>query len=185
MTTIGRSGGAVGAPAPSLELPSAGGGRRSLAEFRGRPVLVSFLGPAHCILCRAHVIKMIQAKEEIAQAGAGVILVAFSDPELMTSKMMRDLDLPFLLLVDRAREAYARWGLGQYSWRAFLKPRLYWALFKTILGGQRSLGTSPNYKQLGGDFVVDRAGTLVFANRMRGWHDRAHVADMLTALRAS
>ena len=185
MAAFVYTGETIGAPAPSLVLPAADGERHSLGEFRGRPVLISFLGPAHCTICRAHVIKMIQARDEIARAGAGVILVAFSDPELLMSKMMRDLDVPFLLLLDRAREAYARWGLGRYSWRAWMNPVLYWRLFTLILQGHRSLGTAPNPNQLGGDFVVDRTGKLVFVNRMHGIHDRAPVADMLAALRAA
>lgn len=36
--------------------------------------------------------------------------------------------------------------------------------------------------QMGGDFVVDRAGTLVSVNRMRSLHDRAHVQDRLAAV---
>ena len=112
MAAFVRAGKDVGTPAPSLELPAATGERRSLAEFRGRPVLISFLGPANCQFCRGHVLKMVSAKDRIDKAGADVIFVAYHDPELMMSKMLHDLDLKFVLLLDRAREAYARWGLG-------------------------------------------------------------------------
>ena len=174
--------GTPGVPAPPLELPAAGGERRSLAEFRGRPVIVSFLGPANCAFCRAHLIKMIQAKDDLAKADAGVILVAFSDPELLMSKMMRDLDLPFLLLLDRARESYARWGLGSFTWKMLLRPGLHWAIVKSVLQRRLPMGWAPHYNQLGGDFVVDRAGKLIFVKRMRNLHDRAHVEDILAAL---
>ena len=170
--------------APPLELPGPGGEPRSLAEFRGRPVLLSFLGPAHCTFCRAHVIKMIQAKDAIARANAGVILVAFSDPELLMAKMMRDLDLPFLLLLDRGREAYARWGLGQFDWKVLLKPGMYLKMMQLMVQGQRPMGLTPHHNQLGGDFVVDPSGKLVFVNRMRALHDRAPVGEMLAALHA-
>ncbi|HYN06507.1 MAG TPA: redoxin domain-containing protein [Vicinamibacterales bacterium] len=174
----------LGVPAPPLELPAAGGERRSLAEFRGRPVIVSFLGPANCLFCRGHVLKMVSAKDRIQQAGVEVIFVAFHDPDLMMSKMLRDLDLSFVLLLDRAREAYARWGLQTGTLKAFLNPGFFWALVKLLLTRPRSLGAAPpHHNQLGGDFVVDRAGNLVFVNRMRSIHDRAAIDDMLAAVR--
>ena len=172
----------VGAPAPPLELPTADGQRRSLADFSGRPVVISFLGPANCTFCRAHVIKMIQAQDRLASLGAEVLLVAGHDPELMMSKMMRDLSLPFLLLVDRQRLAYARWGLGKSSWKVLLVPSLYPAVLRLLLRRQPSLGPAPGQPQLGGDFVVDRAGRLAFVNRMRSIHDRAPVPTLLSAL---
>jgi len=176
----------VGAPAPSLELPAAGGERRSLAEFRGRPVIISFLGPANCQFCRGHVLKMVSAKDRIQRAGAEVIFVAYHDPELMMSKMLHDLDLRFVLMLDQAREAYAQWGLGTGTLKTLLSPGALWAIFKLILRREPSLGPAPpHHRQLGGDFVVDSRGNLVFVNRMRSIYDRADIDDMLAAVRSA
>jgi peroxiredoxin len=181
-----RSGNGIGAPAPSLELPAAGGERRSLAEFRGRPVIISFLGPANCQFCRGHVRKMVSAKDRIQRAGAEVIFVAYHDPELMMSKMLHDLDLRFVLMLDRAREAYAQWGLGTGTLKTLLSPGALWAIFKLILRREPSLGPAPpHHRQLGGDFVVDSRGNLVFVNRMRSIYDRADIDDMLAAVRSA
>jgi peroxiredoxin len=178
--------GNLGVPAPPLELPAAGGERRSLEEFRGRPVIISFLGPANCNFCRGHILKMVSAQDRIQKSGAEVIFVAFHDPELMMSKMLRDLDLSFVLLLDRAREAYARWGLGTGTLKALLRPGLAWAILKLMLKRPQSLGSAPpHHNQLGGDFVVDRAGKLVFVNRMKSVYDRADIDDMLAAVRSA
>jgi peroxiredoxin len=178
---------AINPPAPPLDLATAAGERRSLAEFRGRPVLISFLGPAHCLFCRAHVIRVIQARHEIESLNAAVVFVAHNDPELLTAKMLHDLELPYTLLLDPTRTAYARWGLGQAGLRSRLSPGLYWAALKTALdvwrGKESSLGSAPGRDQLGGDFVVDRAGQLVFVNRLKSFHDRAKITDLLAALR--
>lgn len=179
-----RSPGTLGSLAPPLELPAAGGDRRSLAEFRGRPVIVSFLGPANCMFCRGHVLKMVSAKERIERAGVEVIFVAFHDPDLMMSKMLRDLDLRFVLMLDRAREAYARWGLQTGTLANILRPGLAWAVVKMMFSGQKSMGPAPpHHRQLGGDFVVDPSGTLVFVNRMRSVYDRADIDDMLAVVK--
>ena len=175
--------------APPLELPTPSGAPRSLDEFRGRPVIVSFLGNAGCLFCRAHVIRMIQAREEIASLGGGVIFVVFHDPALVMSRMMHDLDLPYVLLVDPERRAYARWGLGEATLRSKLMPGLYWETAKTawkiITRRERALAQLPDAGQLGGDFVVGRQGTLAFENRMKSFHDRAPIDDLLAAMRTA
>ena len=171
----------LGAPAPPLELPTPDGQPRSIEEFRGRPVVVSFLGPANCQFCRAHLLRMVQARDRLAQLGAEVLLVAHQDPELMMSQMLRDLALPFVLLVDPQRQAYARWGLGEATYRVFLVPSLYAAILKMVLRRPPPLGEAPESRQMGGDFVVDRTGRLAFVNRMRSLHDRAPVTDLLAA----
>ena len=186
-TTVKRAD--AGGPAPALDLATADGERRSLQEFLGRPVLISFLGPAHCLFCRAHVIRVIQARNEIERLGAGVIFVAHNDPELLTAKMLHDLELPYILLLDPARTAYARWGLGEAGMRSWLSLGLYWATLTTALRvwlkKESSLGHAPGRTQLGGDFVVDRTGKLVFVNRLKSFHDRAKIAELLAALQGA
>jgi peroxiredoxin len=178
---------AASRPAPPLELPTPGGARRSLEEFRGRPVIVSFLGNAGCLFCRAHVIRTIQARDAIAAVDGGVIFVVFHDPELVMSRMMHDLDLPYVLLVDPERQAYARWGLGQATLRSKLMPGLYWetakTVWKVVSGRERALTQLPDPGQLGGDFVVTRDGTIAFENRMKSFHDRAPIGDLLAAMK--
>ena len=172
----------VGTPAPSLDLPTATGEPWSLAEVRGRNVILSFLGPANCLFCRAHVIRLIQARERIEHANAEVVLVAHHDPELMMSKMMHSLNLPFTLLFDSTRSAYHRWGLGNVKLGAFVRPGLYLAIARVLIRRETALGSAPDRNQMGGDFVVDRHGTLVFANRLRSFHDRATVDDLLAVV---
>ena len=174
-------------PAPPLELPTPGGSRRSLEEFRGHPIVVSFLGNAGCLFCRAHVIKIIQARDRIAALDGNVIFVVFDDAKLVMSQMMHDLQLPYVLMVDPERQAYARWGLGHSTLKSKLMPGLYWATLKEIVkvvtGRERALKQQPDQGQLGGDFVVDRQGRLTFENRMKSFHDRASIDDLLDAMR--
>jgi peroxiredoxin len=172
----------LGAAAPQLDLPDATGARRSLTEFRGRPVIVSFLGPSNCAFCRAHVIRAIEARDDIERAGGDVIFVAFNDPGLMMSQMMHDLALPYTLLLDPDRAAYRSWRLGKAGIRSLLTPGLYWAGLKVALRREPSMGDAPDPGQLGGDFVVDREGRLAFVNRMRSFYDRAAMPRLIAAL---
>lgn len=180
--------GGIGTLAPSLDLPTADGERRTLADLNDKPTLISFLGPAHCLFCRAHVIKLIQARDEVESIGARVVFVTYHDPEMLTAKMMHDLDVPYTLLLDPTRESYLRWGLGPQGWQAMAFPTLYMKMMPILVnvmrGREKSLGTAPGAPQLGGDFVVNCVNRLAFVNRMRGLHDRAKPPDLLDALRA-
>jgi peroxiredoxin len=186
MPALLRPGG-VGSRAPLLDLSTAAGERRTLDHFKDRPLLVTFLGPAHCLFCRAHVIRLIQAKDEIERLGASVILVAYHDPDLLTTKMLHDLDVPYTLLLDPARTTYERWGLGPVKLWGFVTPPLYWntvrIMIDTMRRGEKSLGTSPGAPQRGGDFVLNCGRTIEFVNRMYSFHDRPKLEVLLTALR--
>jgi len=126
--------------------------------------------------------RAIAARRDIERVGADVIFVAFHDPELLMAKMMRDLQLPYLLLLDPELGTYRQWGLGQRSFKSLLVPSLYWALLKVVLSREPSMGQVPDPGQLGGDFVVNRVGRLAFVNRMRSFHDRAAMPRLLAAL---
>jgi peroxiredoxin len=172
----------IGAEAPPLELPTSTGALRSLQEFRGRPVLLSFLGPANCQFCRAHIIQLIRAKDEIAKVGAEVVLVGHHEHAMLMNQLFRSLDLPYLLLVDLQRKSHARWGLRQASLTMLLHPGLYWAVFRMILRRPPSLGKADHHNQLSGEFVIDRRGKLAFVNRMKNIYDWSKVSDLIAAL---
>jgi hypothetical protein len=132
---------------------------------------------------------VIKRQEEIKDLGAEVLVVAYDEPTLLSAKMLHDVPLPFPLLLDRTREAYARWGMGRTGLTgAMLSPSLNWRYLKLLAKGERFLGFAPDMFQLGGDFLVDKQGTLVFAYRMRNNGDRvgtgtlfdglAHLADV-------
>jgi peroxiredoxin len=173
----------VGSPAPRLELPTATGDRRSIDEFRGRPVLLSFLGPASCLFCRAHVIKMVQARDAILDAGAEVVLVAYHDPELVMSNMLRDVQVPFVLMVDHEKRSYAEWGLRAASPHARRTPGFVLAVLRLLLTVRDEYRPVDDNSQVGGDFVVDPAGRLAYVKRMRNYYDRAPVEAMIAAAR--
>jgi peroxiredoxin len=110
--------------------------------------------------------------------------VAYDEQSLLQAKMLHDLELPFPLLLDRKRTAYAAWGLGRTNlFGAMLSPSLNWRYFRLLLAGERFLGIAPDMFQLGGDFVVDARGMIRFAHRMRNNGDRAPVASLFEALR--
>ena len=111
---------------------------------------------------------MINRQKKIESLGAKVLVVAYDEPSLLSAKMLHDVALPFPLLLDRTRVTYARWGMGRTGLTgAMLSPSLNWRYLKLLVKGERFLGFAPDMFQLGGDFLVDKQGTLAFAYRMR------------------
>ena len=127
---------------------------------------------------------MLANHGRIRQVPAAVLAVAYDEPSLLAAKALHHLELPFPLAIDRDRRAYAAWGLGRTNlFGAMLSPSLNWRYLRLLLAGERFLGFAPDMFQLGGDFVVDPAGRIAFAHRMKNNGDRAAVADLLEALR--
>ncbi len=109
--------------------------------------------------------------------------MAYDDYSLLGAKVLRDLPLPYPLLLDESRASYARWGMGRTNlFGAMLSPSLNWRYFRLLLAGERFLGFAPDMFQLGGDFVVDPRGIVAFGYRMRNNGDRATVTTLLEAL---
>ena len=57
--------------------------------------------------------QVLEQKDKIAKSGAAVVMVAYDEPMLLDQKMMRDLEIPFPILLDPTKETYQRWGLGR------------------------------------------------------------------------
>ena len=127
--------------------------------------------------------QVLENEGRIEDAGAAVLFVAYDAPSLLEAKILRDLPLPYPVVLDESRDTYSAWGMGRTNlFGAMLSPELNWRYLKLLLKGERFLGFAPDMFQLGGDFVVDRAGRIAFAHRMRNNGDRAPVARLMDEL---
>ena len=129
---------------------------------------------------------MIERQEDIARLNGAVVLVAYDRPGLVATKIMRGLDVPYILAFDPARKAYRRWGLGRTGlFGAMLSPSLNWRYLKLLLRGERFLGFAPDMFQLGADFVLDRTHHVRFVHRMRNNGDRAPVEALIQEMQGT
>lgn len=126
---------------------------------------------------------MIGERDKIMRLGAEVLLVAYDEPSLLAAKLLFEIKVPFELLLDRTKESYRRWDMGRSNiFKTVLSPMLSYRYLKLLLKGERFMGVAPDMYQLGGDFVIDPAGRIVFAQRMRHNGDRAGVSSLLNEL---
>ncbi len=112
-----------------------------------------------------------------------VVLVTFTDPSNLVAYSQTN-ELPFPILSDPDRRAYRAFGLGRgtigrmYGWRA---ARRYLEIFRADGFGGLSRPTEDTL-QLGGDFIVDAVGKLVYGFWGAGPDDRPSIDDLIAAI---
>lgn len=113
-------------------------------------------------------------------------LVTFTDPVGLADYRHRNL-LPYPILRDHDCGAYRAFGLDRGSvWRVWGWRAL--ARYAQLVGrgGWRDLRAPvEDTLQLGGDFVIDRAGRLAWGHWGAGPDDRPDVDDLIAAARAA
>ncbi|MCA8932615.1 MAG: thioredoxin-dependent thiol peroxidase [Rhodospirillaceae bacterium] len=100
-----------GQPAPDFTLPTAGGGSVSLAELKGRKVVLYFYPKADTSGCTKEAVGFTEAADAFAEANAIVIGVS-KDPVAKLEKFRDKYGLQVTLASDEAGsvvEAYGSW----------------------------------------------------------------------------
>ena len=128
---------------------------------------------------------MLGKRDQIEALGATVVFVVFDDAVHIRQGLLRDLDVPFPVLVDLEREAYEAWGLHRSSVAGvWLDPRVWARYAALLLHGSPLLRFGGDTLQLGGDFVVDSEGRVTYA-RPQVRDDRPPVGELVKELRSS
>lgn len=148
-----------GAPAPSLDLPTDGGGRISLASLKGRPVVVFFYPKADTPACTNEAIDFSGLLADFEAANATVIGVS-RDPVKKLDRFKAKHDLKVVLASDEEGHVTDAWGV-------WVEKQLY---------GRRYMG-------------VERATVLIDADGQiaRVWRKvsvKGHAAEVIEAVRA-
>lgn len=108
-------------------------------------------------------------KEEFLKHDTQVVFISFSDNAL-GKKWLQETGVSFSVLVDHDRKAYNAFHLGRSLLRSWA-PKIWLAYARLMLKGHRWRGVQDDSSQLGGDFLIDRQGRILFTWRS---HDPAH-----------
>jgi len=114
-----------------------------------------------------------------------VVLMTFTDPSNVAAYRQRHaVDLP--VVIDRDRSTYQAFGLGRGSltriWGLRAAKRYAEILRNDGLSGLRR--PTDDTRQLGGDFVIDPEGTLIYGFWGEGPDDRPSIDDLVAAVNA-
>jgi cytochrome c biogenesis protein CcmG/thiol:disulfide interchange protein DsbE len=85
--------------APSRTLPKLGGGEGSLAEYRGKPVVLNFWA-SWCEPCKDEAPALIKAQRQLVKAGGTIVGVTVDDSTPDSQKFVADHKLDFPSLRD-------------------------------------------------------------------------------------
>lgn len=120
---------------------------------------------------------------ELERHGAAVLVVSFGAPAALDDFLTR-MGLPFPIAGDPDRRGYQAYGMLHGSGWQIWHPRTLWRYARLRLGGTRLQrpADGDDVHQLGGDFVIDGAGTLRLCHASVRPDDRPSLATLLAAL---
>jgi peroxiredoxin Q/BCP len=115
----------IGQKAPSFALPRDGGGSVSLADFKGRKLVLYFYPKADTPGCTKEAIAFNGLKRAFAKAGADIVGVS-ADPVKAQDKFRDKYSLTIPLASDETKQmltAYGVWGEKSMYGRKFMGVR--------------------------------------------------------------
>ena len=149
----------VGDKAPAFSLPDANGNTVSLADYKGRKVIVYFYPAASTPGCTKEACDFRDNLSELNDAGLDVVGISPDKPTKL-AKFSDDQNLTFPLLSDPDRKVLTSWG-------AFGEKTMYG---KTVQGVIRST------------FVVDERGKIAVAQyNVKAAHTTTFIKKALSA----
>jgi thioredoxin-dependent peroxiredoxin len=113
---------AVGGKAPNFRLPHDGGGEVSLADFKGRKLVIYFFPKADTPGCTVEAKDFSRLASAFSRAGAGILGVS-ADPVTKQDKFKAKHDLTVMLGSDETREmlnAYGVWAKKSLYGRSYM-----------------------------------------------------------------
>jgi peroxiredoxin Q/BCP len=149
----------AGQTAPEFDLPTAGGGRARLADFKGKPLVLYFYPKDDTPGCTKEAQGFAEAYPEFGTAGVAVVGVS-KDSAASHDRFKAKYDLPFILASDKEGRVVKAYG-------AWVEKSMYG---KKYMGIDRST------------FLIDGGG--VVRQVWRNVKVPGHVAEVLAAARA-
>ncbi len=116
--------------------------------------------------------------------GAVVLGVSFEEPSVIAGFAERE-SLPYRILSDPERRAYRVFGLERGATAQVWSPNAVRSYARGLLRGRLPRLPRADIAQLGGDFVLDWQGRVVYEYRSEESADRPAIESLLDAVRAA
>ena len=108
-----------------------------------------------------------------------IVVISFAEPAKLVHYQEHH-QWPFTMLADPQRKAYQAFALKRLSWLNVFSLAALTLYFRLIRQGMKreDYGKDDIY-QSGGDFLLDRDGNVLFAQRSQNPSDRPSAAKLL------
>ena len=125
---------------------------------------------------------MTASADRFHSVGCDILIVTQARPDVLRSFLAR-YPQPVPVVGDPDRVAYRAFGLERTSWWTFFRPGVMCRYLKHMLRGVRVRKpyAGEDVRQLGGDFMLTRAGNISYAFRDPDPTRRPTVAELLKA----
>ncbi|MEP7190376.1 MAG: peroxiredoxin-like family protein [Roseiflexaceae bacterium] len=152
----------AGVAAPDVQLQSTEDAPVQLAQFWQRtPALIFFVRHVGCVFCREQVRTLAQRYDEIRVRGAEVVAIIPTDT-INAARFARSMRLPYPVLCDMPRRAFAAFGLYETTIGELAQPEVVLRTARQFARGNIPLVSpfSSSLTQLGGVFIVGSDGIV-------------------------
>ena len=124
---------------------------------------------------------MQQAAGELEERDVQIVVITF-ESSAHGDAYLREMSLPWPILIDEGRRLYAAYQMGSGRWRNLLGPAAWWIYAKLLFRGRRLRPVKGDVRQLGGDVLIDPQGVVRLHHVGRGPADRPAVARLLNVI---
>lgn len=125
-----------------------------------------------------------QRQAELDRLGIRVNVVTF-DNDLLAAAYARQTKLPWPLLFDPDLGLYAAYGLRRASWWEMFRPTSLWKFLTLFFQGHGPGKPGKDWRQLGGDVLIDPDGIVRIYHASLGPHDRLEPDKIFSAVEQS
>ena len=121
---------------------------------------------------------MRQQEDQLKERNIQVKVVTFDDAA-MARAYIADTHLTWPLLLDQKLSLYSAYGMVRGSWWSIYGPKSVWKYISLMVRGQKPGTPGKDWRQLGGDVLVDPNRIVQLHHISEGPHDRPSVDALL------
>ena len=150
----------AGQQAPRFEAQDLFGRRVSLADYRGKTLLLSFYRAAVCPLCNMRTAQLVDRYPAYQRRGLSIIAFFESSPAY-THRYLDRLRVPFPVIADLECTVYALYGLESSwlgaAWARLFRGATYREAARRHIGGniiENVFRMDGRFGRLPGDFLI-------------------------------
>lgn len=125
---------------------------------------------------------MRQQEAELEALNVRVKVVAF-DNDVMALAYVKETGLVWPMLLDSEQQLYKAYGMERGSWWDLYGPASIWKYLRLIFSGQRPGKPGSDWRQLGGDVLIDPEGIVRLHYVSGDPHDRPPVNAILAIVK--